>query len=142
MWRLPFQRGTIKAISRKNGKLVLMKEVSTADPAYKIELTADRKIIAAGKDDLSFITVKVLDKNGNLVPDAANLVQFELTGAGSIAGVDNGNQTSMESFKDNKRKAFNGLCLAVIKSGHTKGNIGLKATAVGLQPAQVNITAK
>lgn len=142
MWRLPFQSGTIKAISRKNGKVVLMKEVSTAGPAYKIELTADRKIIAAGGDDLSFITVKVLDKNGNLVPDAANLVQFELTGAGSIAGVDNGNQTSMESFKDNKRKAFNGLCLAVIKSGHTKGNIGLKATAVGLQPAQVNITAK
>ena len=79
MWRLPFQPGTIKAISRKNGKLVLMKEVSTAGPAYKIELTADTKIIAAGKDDLSFITVKVLDKNGNLVPEASNLVQFELT---------------------------------------------------------------
>ena len=79
MWRLPFQPGTIKAIIRKNGKLVLMKEVSTVGPAYKIELTADRKIIAAGKEDLSFITVKVLDKNGNLVPEASNLVQFELT---------------------------------------------------------------
>ena len=84
----------------------------------------------------------MLDKNGNLVPEASNLVQFELTGVGSIAGVDNGNQTSMESFKDNKRKAFNGLYLMVIKSGNTKSYIGLKATDVGLQPAQINITAK
>ncbi|MDN3654638.1 beta-galactosidase GalB [Ferruginibacter paludis] len=142
MWRLPFEPGTLKAISRKNGGTVLTKEVTTAGPAYKIELTADRKIIASGGDDVSFVTVKVLDKNGNLVPDAANLVQFEVTNGGSIAGVDNGNETSMESFKDNKRKAFNGLCLAVIKAGSKKGNIVLKATAPGLQTAQVNIISK
>lgn len=64
-----------------------MKEVSTAGPAYKIELTADRKIIAAGKDDLNFITLKVLDKNGNLVPEASNLVQFELTGVEALQGL-------------------------------------------------------
>jgi beta-galactosidase len=142
MWRLPFEAGTLKAISRKNGKTVLTSEVATAGPAYKIELTADRKTIASGGDDLSFVTVKVLDKNGNLVPNADNLVQFEVSGGASIAGVDNGNQTSMESFKDNKRKAFNGLCLAVIKAGARKGNIGLKATAPGLQTAQINITSK
>ncbi len=142
MWRLPFEAGTLKAISRKNGKTVLATEVSTAGPAYKIELIADRKTIASGGDDLSFVTVKVLDKNGNLVPDAANLVQFEVSGGGSVAGVDNGNQTSMESFKDNKRKAFNGLCLAVIKAGGQKGNMVLKVTAPGLQSAQINITSK
>ncbi|MEO7485910.1 MAG: hypothetical protein ABIU77_02375, partial [Ferruginibacter sp.] len=81
-------------------------------------------------------------KNGNLVPDAANLVQFEVSGGASIAGVDNGNETSMESFKDNKRKAFNGLCLAVIRAGSQKGNIVLKATAPGLQTAQINIISK
>ncbi|MDB5275819.1 MAG: glycoside hydrolase [Ferruginibacter sp.] len=142
MWRLPFAPGTLKAISRKNGTTVLTREITTAGPAYKIELTADRKTIRAGGDDVSFVTVKVLDKNGNLVPDAANLVRFEVTGGGSIAGVDNGNETSMESFKDNKRKAFNGLCLAVIKAGSKKGNIILKATTPGLQTAQVNIISK
>lgn len=142
MWRLPFKTGTLKAISRKNGKTVLTKEVYTAGPAYKIELIADRKTIASGGDDLSFVTVRVLDKNGNLVPDAANLVQFEVSGGGSIAGVDNGSQTSMESFKDSKRKAFNGLCLAVIKAGDIKGNIILKAKAPGLQFAQINIRSK
>ena len=142
MWRLPFEAGTLKAVSRKKGKVVLTKEVNTAGPAYKIELIADRKTIAADGNDLSFITVKVLDKNGNLVPDAVNLVQFEVTGGGSIAGVDNGSQTSMESFKDNKRKAFNGLCLVVIKAGKMKRDIRVKATAVCLQTAQINITLK
>lgn len=142
VWRLPFQAGTLKAVSRKNGKVVLTKEVTTAGPAYKIELTADRKTITADGNDLSFVTVKVLDKNGNLVPDATNLVQFEVTGTGSITGVDNGNQTSMESFKGNKRKAFNGLCLAVIRPGLSKGNISVKATASGLQSAQINITSR
>jgi beta-galactosidase len=121
---------------------VLTSKVATAGPAYKIALTADRKIIASGGDDLSFVTVKVLDKNGNLVPDAANLVRFEVTGGGSIAGVDNGNETSMESFKDNKRKSFNGLCLAVIRAANTKGNIVLKATSAGLQTAQITIISK
>jgi len=141
-WRLPFKPGTLKAISRKSGKVVLTKEVNTAGPAYKIELVADRKIISADGNDLSFVTVKVLDKNGNLVPDADNLVQFKLTGGGSIAGVDNGLQTSMESFKDDKRKAFNGLCLAVIRSNNKKETITLEATSKGLQSANVAIVSQ
>jgi len=142
MWRLKFEPGTIKAISRKNGKVVLTTEVKTAGPAYKIELMADRSTISAGGEDLSFITVKVVDKAGNLVPDAANLIQFNVSGAGSITAVDNGSQTSLESFKDNKRKAFNGLCLAVIRSNNAAGNIIVKATAMGLQPAEVKLVSK
>ncbi len=142
MWRLTFEPGTIKAVSRKNGKVVLTKEVNTAGPAYKIELIADRSTISAGGEDLSFITIKVVDKKGNLVPNAANLVQFDVSDAGSITAVDNGSQTSMESFKDNKHKAFNGLCLAVIRSNETKGIIIVKATAAGLQPAQISILSK
>ncbi|MBC7424713.1 MAG: DUF4982 domain-containing protein, partial [Ferruginibacter sp.] len=142
MWRLKFEPGTIKAVSRKNGKVVLTTEVKTAGPAYKIELMADRSTISAGGEDLSFITVKVVDKAGNLVPDAGNQIQFNVSGAGSITAVDNGNQTSLESFKDNKRKAFNGLCLAVIRSNNTGGNIIVKATAMGLQPAEVKLVSK
>lgn len=142
MWRLKFEPGTIKAISRKNGIKVLTSEVSTAGPAYKIELIADKKFIKADGEDLSFITVKVLDKNGNLVPDAANLIKFKITGVGKLTAVDNGNQTSMEKFQDNKRKAFNGLCLAVIKSSKIKGNIVVSAGADGLQAANTILISK
>lgn len=93
----------------------------------------------ANGEDLSFVTVKVLDKDGNLVPYADNLVQFKLEGEGKIAGVDNGCQTSMESFKANHRKAFNGLCLVVVQSSKNKGNINIKASSEGLQEAVIDI---
>ena len=142
MWRLKFEPGTLKAVSRKNGVVVLTEKVSTANAAYKIELIADRKIISAGGQDLSFITVKVTDKNGNLVPDAANLIKFDVSGAGSLTAVDNGNQTSMEKFQDTKRMAFNGLCLAVIKSKKDKGDIVVKANSEGLQGAKILVISK
>jgi len=142
MWRVAYEPGSIKAVSRKNGKIVLQKTINTAGAAAKIILTADRNIIHAGGNDLSFVTAKVVDKNGNLVPDADNLVKFELTGNASIAGTDNGNPVSMESFKANTRKAFNGMCLAVIESNGKPGSISLKASADGLSSASVIITAK
>jgi beta-galactosidase len=139
MWRVPFQPGTLRAVSRMNGKTVLVKEIKTAGKPAKIELIADRKKIKADAQDISFITVRVLDKNGNIVPDADNLVHFEVTGAGKLAGVDNGLQTSMESFKGNSRKAFNGLCLAIIQSTDKGGTIRLEVTSAGLLPATLTL---
>lgn len=142
MWRVQYEPGSIKAVSTKNGKTVLTEQINTAGPAYKIELVPDHKIIKANGEDLSFVTINVLDKNNNLVPDAANLVQFEVSGSGFIAGVDNGSETSMESFKDNKRKAFNGKALVVLQNNGKKGTITLKATAAGLQSATVTVNAQ
>jgi beta-galactosidase len=140
MWRTTFVPGTLKAVSRKKGKVVLTKEVRTAGSPAKITLQVDRKAIKAG-DDLSFVTVRIEDKDGNLVPDASNDVQFRLSGGGSIAGVDNGLQTSLESFKADHRKAFNGLCLAVVKAAKA-GKVALRATSPGLSSATVDIDVK
>ena len=142
MWRVAFVPGSLKAVSRKNGKTVLEKIINTAGAPAKIMITADRTKIKADDQDLSFVTVKVVDKEGNLVPDADNLVNFSLSGNAVIAGVDNGSPVSMESFKANHRKAFNGMCLAVIQSNGRPGSITLKASAVGLSPAALIITSK
>ncbi|MFN8251109.1 MAG: glycoside hydrolase family 2 TIM barrel-domain containing protein [Ferruginibacter sp.] len=142
MWRVQYEPGSIKAVSTKNDKTVLTRQINTAGPAYKIELLADHKKIKANGEDLGFVTIHVLDKNNNLVPHAANLVQFEISGSGFIAGVDNGSETNMESFKDNKRKAFNGKALVVLQNNGKKGAITLKATAAGLQSATVTIKAE
>jgi len=142
MWRVPYEPGTIKAVSRKNGKTVLEKTIHTAGPAAKLVVSADRNIVHAGGNDLCFVTVKVVDKNGNMVPDADHLIKFELQGNAAIAGVDNGSPVSMESFKANSRKAFNGMCLAVIAPDGKPGSISLKANAEGLSSASVTITAK
>jgi len=141
MWRVPFKAGTIKAISRKEGKIVLTKEIKTAGASAKILLETNKKIIDGKSNDLAFVTVKLVDKEGNLVPDAGNLIHFSVKG-GTIAGVDNGLQTSMESFKDNKRKAFNGLCLAMVKPIGKTGTITVTATSEGLPPVSISIGVK
>ena len=142
-WRLAFEPGLLRAVSRKNGQVVLSREVRTAEPAAKIVLTPDRQTIKADGEDLSFVTVKVVDKNGTLVPLADNLVRFELIGPGSIAGVDNGNQISHEPFKANQRKAFHGMALAIVQTKYRRpGRIVFKATSVGLEPASLVINAR
>jgi beta-galactosidase len=142
MWRLKFEPGTLKAVSRKNGKVVLTREIHTAGKPAKIELTADRKNIKADGKDLSFITVKILDKDGNVVPEADNLVNFKINGNAFIASVDNGSETDHEPFKANYRKAFNGLALAIVQSKDKPGNITFTATSKGLQGETLIITTK
>lgn len=142
MWRVKFEPGNIKAIGKKNGKILLTKEVKTADKPYKIILEPDRNIIKADGKDLSFITVKIVDKDNILVPYADNLVKFEISGPGFIAGVDNGCQTSHEPFKASQRKAFNGLCLVVVQSSGRKGKISLKANSEGLESSSITLLAK
>ncbi len=109
MWRVPFQSGTLKAVSRKNKKTILTKEIHTASKAARIELKADKQLIKANGNDLSFVTVRILDKNGNLVPDADRLINFSVSGAGFIAGTDNGFQADTVSLKSNKRSCWKGM---------------------------------
>jgi beta-galactosidase len=142
MWRMPYSPGTLQAISRRAGKTVLTGTVKTAGPAAKIELTADRSQLRANGKDLSFVTVRVLDAAGNLVPDAANLVKFTVNGPGFVAGVDNGYQASMESFNASERKAYNGVALAIIQTKEQGGQITLRAETEGLTGASVTLVSK
>lgn len=139
MWRIPFEAGTVKAISRKNGKEVLIKEIKTAGAPAKIELTADRKRIQADGKDLSFITARVLDKNGNLVPGADNLIKFSVSPGGIIAGTDNGYQADTTSFLNPQRKTWKGMALVIVKSSERKDSITVTATAAGLLPAFLTV---
>jgi beta-galactosidase len=141
MWRLAYEPGTLKAVGRK-GSEVLTDEVKTAGPPARIALEADREAITADGRDLSFVTVKVLDAQGTLVPDANNLVHFTLSGEGKIAGVDNGCETDLGPFKADQRKAFNGLALVVVQSAEKAGKISLEASSDGLKPFTIVIETK
>lgn len=142
MWRLAYVPGTLKAIGRTDGQEVLSQIINTAGDAAKIKLTPNRLIIKADGKDLSFITVDILDKENNLVPTADNLVNFELSDNATIAGVDNGLQTSHEPFKANYRRAFNGKCLVVIRAGNESGEIVLTAKSKGLEPATIKLQSR
>lgn len=138
-WEIPYQPGTLKAVAYSGGKQVAVQEVRTAGAPARIKLTADRNVIHADSDDLSYVTVRVEDKNGNLVPTADNLIHFAVTGAGDIAGVDNGNAATTEPFHADHRKAFNGLALLIVRSRNDAGKIHVVASGDGLTSAQLDI---
>ena len=138
-WRVPYQPGTLKAVSYKEGKQVLAEEIKTAGAPASIRLTPDRQTITANGKDLSFVTVEVLDKEGNVVPIADNFIRFSVNGNGSIAGTDNGDPTDSNSLKKPERKLFNGKALVVVQSDKTDGKIQLKAESDHLKTATIEI---
>jgi beta-galactosidase len=142
VWVVPYAAGTVKAVSKNNGKIVCSDEVQTAGAPAKVVLTADHTEINADGDDLSNIEIEIVDKDGRVCPNADNLVRFRIEGTGIIDGVGNGNPVSHENFKASERKAFHGLCLAVIQSKRERGTIHLSAESEGLQAAEVSIHTK
>lgn len=139
-WRVKFEPGTLKAISRKEGKVVLEKEIHTAGQASKIVLVGDKKTIKNDTYDIVYVTVSITDKDGNLVPNANDLINFEVTGGGKLVGVDNGYQANLDSFKANSCKLYNGKCIAIIQSNGKKEIIQLKAsTGNGISSATIDI---
>ena len=139
VWNVTFEPGTVKIVARKDGVETASREIHTAGEPAQIRLTPDRSTIKSNGTDLSFVTVEILDKDGNLCPNADNLVKFEISGNGFIAGVDNGSPISLERFKDDKRKAFYGKCLVVLQNNGKKGTIKLDAVAEGLKRAHIDI---
>jgi len=141
-WSVKFEPGTIKAVSRRNGKEVLTHQIKTADEPVAIRLTADRTNIKADGTDLSFVTVELVDKNGTAHPLADKLVKFTVEGNGFIAGTDNGSQYDHNSLKKPERHLFFGKCLAIVQNNGKKGAIVLTAKVEGLPDQKIVLTVK
>ncbi len=141
-WNVPYNAGELKAVGYKGKKAVATSALQTAEVPSAIKLTADRTQLAADGEDLSYITVELVDAKGNKNPKAENLVKFEIEGAGTIVGVGNANPMSIESCQLPQRKAWQGRCLVIVKSKEQAGNIILKASADGMQPTRITIRSK
>lgn len=140
-WNVTFQPGTVKAVARKNGVQTAEQEIHTAGQPAQIRLVPDRSTIKSDGNDLSYVTVEILDRDGNLCPNSDNLVSFKVKGAAFIAGVDNGSPISLERFKAKDRKAMNGKCLVVLQSNDRNGKIVLKAKSHKLKTQTIRIAA-
>jgi beta-galactosidase len=141
-WTIPYQPGTLKAVGRKEGKDVVTVEIGTTGEAAGIDLKVDRDTIAADRRDVAHVTVRVVDAQGRMVPDAANEVAFEIQGEGKLIGLDNGDSQSHEDYKSNRRKAYSGMCLAIVQAGAKPGQIRVTASAPGLKSGSVTVTTK
>jgi beta-galactosidase len=132
--------GTLKVVTYKNGKQWARDEVKTAGEPTGLNLKPDRAEIGADGRDLSFVTVIVSDKAGLMTPRADNRIHFEIEGPGEIVATDNGDPASFESFPSHDRKAFNGLCLVIVRGkAELPGKIKLTAKADGLKTQSVII---
>ena len=98
-WDVPYEPGTLKAVGTRAGKVVVEEEVSTAGDPAAIGLSVDRATIRADRRDVSHITVKVLDEQGRMHPNADNEITFEIQGEGRLIGVDNGDMADMDGFQ-------------------------------------------
>lgn len=139
-WTVPYAPGNLKVVAYTGGKPVAEKEIRTAGVPAGIRLEADRSAITADGEDLSFITATVVDKDGNPCPMADNTITFDVSGAGKLEAVSNGDQRSVELFQTNKRKAFSGKCLLIVRSGKSIGTIEVEANSPGLSTANTSIS--
>jgi beta-galactosidase len=143
LWRVPYEPGTLQVRAYTDGIEVARDGVATAGPAARIRVVADRREIAADGDDLAFLTVRIEDRAGNLCPEADNRVRFSVAGAGHLEAVDSGNPATTEPFHADRRKAFNGLALLVVRStAGAAGAIEVTATSPGLAPARMRLQAR
>jgi beta-galactosidase len=142
-FEVTYEPGTLIAHCYDNGRETAKQTLKTTGKPVAVRLDADRTNISADRNDLSYVRAEIIDSKGNIVPDADNIVvNFEVTGNGKVAGVGNGNPRDMSSFQLPRKKAYQGICLAIIRPEITPGKISVRATALGLTEASVVITAK
>ncbi len=135
-----YEPGELKAIAYKHGKKWAQDVVRTTGPAKKLLIEADRKSPKADGQDLVFVTVTIADAKGLLVPRSKNRVRFEVSGPADIIATDNGDATDHEVFQSKERNAYNGLCLAIVRTRPGQpGAITVRAASDGLQPARLTV---
>ena len=144
MWKgVLYQPGEIKAVAYdKHGKTLRTETVKTAGTPSKIRLTADRNLIQSDGKDISFVTVEITDKDGNLCPTAQSLLFFRSSGAGSLKSLCNGDPTDLTSFSSNYMKVFNGKMVAIISSTRSAGEIKLNVSGYKLLSSEIVIESK
>ena len=137
-----YEPGVLEVVAYKDGRRWASDRVRTAGEAARLEAVPDRAQIRADGRDLSFVTVRVVDANGVVVPRADHVVRFAVEGPGEIVATDNGDPTSFEPFPSHERKAFGGLDLAIVRAkAGEPGRIRLTATGDGLRAGTALITA-
>ena len=140
-WKVAFVPGTLKAVGINHDKIVATHELQTAGKPSRILLAADRDKITSAWDDVSYLTATVVDENGVQVPDAANLIHFDISGPGAMIAVDSADNSSHEPFQAAERRAFQGRCFAILRASGSSGSIVVHASAPGLVDGNVTLQA-
>jgi beta-galactosidase len=139
-WDVPYEPGVLRAVGKRSGEVVAIKEVRTAGEASALRLSVDRAEIRSGIRDVAHVEVEVVDADGVVVPSSTHLVRFTVEGPARLLAVGNGDPTDHSPYKARERRAFHGLLLAMVQSTNETGRVRVTAQADGLEPASMDIT--
>lgn len=137
-----YEPGILKVVAYKEGRIWAEAEKRTSGKAARIQISADRSELLSSGTDLSFITVVITDIDGIIVPDASNLIEFNVEGPAELVATDNGDPTDMTAFHSASRKAFNGMALAIVRpKAGMPGKIVVSAKVKGMEDASLELTS-
>ena len=136
VWQVPFQKGELKVVAKNKGKTVVEKKYTSASKAAQIQMHIDKKNVKANQTDVIRVEITIADENGNMVPDAHNLLKFNISGPAEIIGVENGDILDMNPHKVNYRNAFNGKCLLLLQTTDVSGVIEVSVSSKDLKTSK------
>ncbi|MDR0891634.1 MAG: DUF4982 domain-containing protein [Mediterranea sp.] len=144
MWmNAVYEPGEVKVVAyNKEGQPVAERTMRTAGKPHHIELSADRTLLTADGKDLAYVTVRVVDKAGNLCPTDSRLLRFSVQGTGRFRAIANGDPTCLEPFQHPQMHAFGGMLTVIVQTGETAGEITLTARGTGLKNGEVKMESK
>ncbi|WP_194767046.1 sugar-binding domain-containing protein [Tamlana sp. I1] len=140
IWNVPYIKGELKVVAKKDGKIIATDVKKTAEEAHGIAIKLDKKSMISNQKDVAHLELSVVDKNGVEVPDANNLFNFKIEGPGKLIGVENGDILDLSPSKATNKKAFNGKCLAIVQSTDKQGDIKITISSEGLVSSEVMIS--
>lgn len=144
MWHdAVYQPGEVRVVAYdEQGNPIAEKTVRTAGKPHHIELVTDRSSLQADGKDLAYVTLRIVDKDGNLCPNDGRLVSFKVKGAGKYRASANGDPTCLDLFHKPEMHAFGGMLTVIVQSGEKTGEIELQATAKGIKTGTIRIPVK
>ena len=138
-WQVPYHKGYIKAVGYDENGVKLCEHIRTSFGDHaEIVLKPDKTVLNADGEDVAFIEVSVADKDGNTVENARNRINVEISGAGRLLGMDNGDSTDYEQYKTTSRRMYSGKLLIMIGSKTDAGDIRLKVSSPGLPKKEIS----
>ncbi|MFB6139594.1 MAG: glycoside hydrolase family 2 TIM barrel-domain containing protein [Halosimplex sp.] len=141
-WYVPYESGRLRAVATEDGEAVDEHVLETAGEPARVELSADREALTADGRDLVYVRATVVDEDGVRAPRARDEIDFSVSGAGEIAGVDDGDLDSTESYVGTSRSAYHGTCIAVVRAAREPGEVEIEATADELERDRVTVAVE
>jgi len=139
---VPYAPGELTAVASRGGTEIGRKTIATVGAPAALRLTPDVAVLTTSRDALAHVLVKVTDARGRLVPDAVTEVAFQVSGAGELVGVANGNPHNVDSFRRPSRHTWHSRALAILRPAKHPGAVRLTARAPGLRPAALTLPVR